>query len=623
LGRDGGPLENRRRLLTKRATYIRAALAQVNPTVGDLRSNVKKAREVIREARRKGVQILAFPELMISGYPPEDLLLKESFLDDCTSALHEVASSARGIAVLIGCPEKSSAGDRPFNSCFILQRGKVQGSYRKINLPNYGVFDEKRYFMAGESPTVVYFGDLPVALSICEDVWVDDGPLPVCSRECGAGIAFNISASPYHRGKGKEREKLMQRRAKEISSYLLYVNLLGGQDELVFDGASVVAGPDGRVIARGRAFEEELLIVDIPIHPAYPTLKNQEAGLTTRNAATASTPQTPVAAGKTPLREEGQREPHSCTTLKLPPLVKGNGKIKIKPPLPPFPGKYEEIYRALVLGTRDYVLKNGFGGVILGLSGGIDSALTAAVAVDALGNEMVHAVTMPFRYTSKGTLKDARRLASNLGIDLFEIPIEPIYDAYIDSLKGAFRGRGEDVTEENIQARIRGNILMALSNKFGWLVLTTGNKSELAVGYCTLYGDMAGGFAVIKDVPKTLVYPLCRYRNRVHGGAIIPESILRRKPSAELKPGQLDEDTLPPYPVLDRIIELYVEKDMSIGEIISHGLDPGTVKRVIRMIDHNEYKRRQAPPGVKITPKAFGKDRRLPITNRYKPQDKI
>jgi len=582
----------------KQKASIRVGLAQVNPTVGDLKGNVRKAKAVIREAKDRGMQIVAFPELMISGYPPEDLLLKESFLDDCIGALEDVASAARGIAVLIGCPEKSSDGSQPYNSCFILHRGKVRGSYRKINLPNYGVFDEKRYFKPGTNPTVAIFGDLPVALSICEDVWVDEGPLTVCAKGYGTSIAFNISASPYHRGKGKERERLMQRRAREISSYLLYVNLVGGQDELVFDGASVAASPGGEVLARGEAFKEELIVVDIPV-PVGARADGPKVGDEKHAAATGAETQ--------------------CSIIKLPPLGNGKKRRTSAPKLPPFQDRHEEIYNALVLGTRDYVLKNGFKGVILGLSGGVDSSLTAAIAVDALGKDMVHAVTMPFRYTSKGTLADARKLAANLGIDLFEIPIDSIYDAYITSLSDTFKGRREDVTEENIQARIRGNLLMALSNKFGWLVLTTGNKSELAVGYCTLYGDMAGGFAVIKDVPKTLVYPLCRYRNRLHGGALIPESILRRKPSAELKPGQLDEDTLPPYPILDRIIELYVEKDMSIEEIVSHGLDPATVKRVVRMIDHNEYKRRQAPPGVKITPKAFGKDRRLPITNRYNP----
>jgi len=583
-GKDGGkPL--------KREKKIRIALAQVNPTVGDLPGNIKKARSAILDARRTGAEIVAFPELMICGYPPEDLLLKESFLSDCENFLRELASSVKGITVLIGAPEKNPSGGKPFNSCFVLHDGKILGSYRKINLPNYGVFDEKRYFEPGILPAIIATDNYRIGLTICEDAWVEDSPIHQCARLCGAQIVFNISASHYHRKKGREREKLMRRRARESGAYLLYVNLIGGQDELVFDGSSIVAGPDGKLIARGRQFEEDIIVVDIPI--------KEESAETFESSLRQGT----------------------CDIIRLPKIrrLTNRPKPRLKKHLPQIPGKTQEVYKALVLGTRDYVVKNGFNGVVIGLSGGVDSALTAVIAVDALGNEMVHAITMPSVFTSSATLRDARKLAKNLGIELFEIPINPIYKAYIEALSEIFAGRENDVTEENIQARIRGNLLMALSNKFGWLVLATGNKSEFAVGYCTLYGDMAGGFAVLKDVPKTLVYPLCRYRNRVAGKMIIPGSILKRRPSAELKPDQYDEDTLPPYPILDRIIELYVEKDMPVDNIVKTGLDPDMVKRAIRMIDHNEYKRRQAPPGVKITPKAFGKDRRLPITNRYNP----
>jgi len=578
---------------------IRIGLAQINPTVGDLEGNAAKIRRYIKAAKAKGVQILAFPELAVSGYPPEDLLLKPSFLEDCKNTLVWLAREARGIAVLVGAPEAPPAkGEHPYNSCFVLYRGKVAGVYRKINLPNYGVFDEKRYFQPGDRPTIVRFGDLPVGLSICEDAWVEDGPIPAEANQCGAELAFSISASPYHKGKGIERERLMQRRAKESGCFLAYTNLVGGQDELVFDGDSMVATPDGKTIARGRAFEEELIVADISI---------DDPRASRRNTTSAS-----LYFG-TPSPNEGL-----CDFIELPALPENTRRGRASAPAPR-PGGTEEVYRALVLGTRDYVTKNGFRGVIIGLSGGIDSALTTAVAVDALGPEMVHTVTMPSEYTSSGTLRDARRLAENLGVELIEIPITPIFSSFLDSLAQAFKGRGKDVTEENIQARIRGTLLMALSNKFGWMVLATGNKSEFAVGYCTLYGDMAGGFAVLKDVPKTLVYPLCRYRNRKAKRTLIPRSIIKRRPSAELRPDQFDEESLPPYPVLDRIIELYVERDLSFDEIVASGLDDDTVARTILMIDRNEYKRRQGPPGVKITPKAFGRDRRLPITNRYNP----
>jgi NAD+ synthase (glutamine-hydrolysing) len=572
---------------------IRVGLAQMNPTVGNLAGNVQKIRKTIAEAKRLGVQLLAFPELMICGYPPEDLLLKPRFLTDCEAALQDAARTARGVAVVVGAPEPAPArGGRPFNSACVLMRGKVLTRYRKINLPNYGVFDEKRYFEAGDRAAVVDFNGVPIGLSICEDVWVDDGPSTLQVQSGGARIIVNISASPYHRRKGPERERLMQHRARENRCHLCYVNLVGGQDELVFDGSSVIASPEGRTIARGRPFHEDLIVTDITIPAAQKRIRpgsprTQSSSCTLEVIAG---PALPAPRERTPLKRRRVSHPKADA----------------------------EVYEALVLGTRDYVEKNGFRGVVLGISGGIDSALSAVIAVDALGAKRVVGVTMPSGYTSSATLRDSRLVAGRLGIRLLEFPIQHILETYLDVLREASVRVAMDVTEENLQARIRGNILMALSNKFGWLVLATGNKSEVAVGYCTLYGDMAGGFSVLKDVPKTLVYTLSRYRKRTAKHDIIPTSIIRRRPSAELRPGQCDQDTLPPYPVLDRIIEMYVENDMAFDEIIARGIDRKTVRRTIRMIDSNEYKRRQGPPGIKITPKAFGRDRRLPITNRYR-----
>jgi NAD+ synthase (glutamine-hydrolysing) len=580
-------------MMKKVSAKIRIALAQVDPTVGDLKGNVRTVRRMAVEANKRGAQIVAFPELMLSGYPPEDLLLKPQFLEECREALRKVAREAKGIAIIIGAPEPPLREDcRPHNACHVLFEGKVAATYRKIHLPNYGVFDEKRYFDPGENALVVSFGGAAIGINICEDIWVDDGPTAAQVRLGGARIIINISASPYHRRKGPERERLVQRRARENGCHLCYLNLVGGQDELVFDGCSLIASPDGRTLARGRAFEEDLLVADIDISEARPGAARLPAQCTGANKRVEIVDLAPLPsiARKRPVR--ARRERH--------------------------PAPVEEVYRALVLGTRDYVNKNGFSRVVLGMSGGVDSALVAAVAADALGRERVTGVTMPSAYTSNATLRDARAVCRNLGVEIIEMPIGAVYESYILSTRAAFRGRAQDVTEENIQARIRGNLLMALSNKFGWLVLTTGNKSELAVGYCTLYGDMAGGFAVIKDVPKTLVYPLCRYRNTRSRRAVIPGSILRRRPTAELRPGQFDQDVLPPYPMLDKIIELYVERDMSFDEIVARGLDADVVRKTIRMIDLSEYKRRQGAPGIKITPKAFGRDRRLPITNRYR-----
>jgi NAD+ synthase (glutamine-hydrolysing) len=596
--------------MIKKSSKIRIALAQVNPTVGDLAGNARKVRRRTAEAKALGCHIVAFPELMLSGYPPEDLLLKPRFLKDCDSTLHAVARDTKGIVVLLGVPEMPSRpGGCPYNACHVLSRGAVAATYRKINLPNYGVFDEKRYFEQGENALVVNLGGAAVGINICEDIWVDDGPTGAQVRLGGARIIVNISASPYHRGKGIEREMLMQMRARENGVYLCYLNLVGGQDELVFDGSSVIAAPDGTTIARAKAFEEDLLVADIE------TTYDRSEGTHPFSPSAGAHKRVEIVDVPAPTSVAGKRAARPGAG---PRARKGAAKPALAKLLEPV----AEVYRALVLGTRDYVDKNGFAHVVLGVSGGVDSALVASLAVDALGKDRVTGVTMPSQYSSKATLRDARAICRNLGVEMIELPIDPIYESYLASMRPAFKGRRMDVTEENIQARIRGNLLMALSNKFGWLVLTTGNKSELAVGYCTLYGDMAGGFAVIKDVPKTLVYPLCRYRNARSPKPVIPGSILRRRPSAELRPNQLDEDTLPPYRILDRIIELYVEHDMSLDEIIARGLDPATVRRTLHMIDSSEYKRRQGAPGIKITPKAFGRDRRLPITNRYRGAEK-
>jgi NAD+ synthase (glutamine-hydrolysing) len=576
--------------MAKRRDKVRIGLAQVNPTVGDLSGNAAMVRKWVREAKKRGVQLLAFPELVLCGYPPEDLLLKPAFLRDCEKELKELAKAASGIAVIVGCPEKPGKRGGPlYNNSVLLHRGRVAARYRKIHLPNYGVFDEKRYFTSGSAATVLDFDGVKIAMNICEDVWVDDGPIGCQSAAGGAGIAVNISASPYHRRKGPEREKLMQRRARENDVWLCYINLLGGQDEILFDGTSVICSPKGETVARAAPFSEELIIADVPVRKR-------------RNTSGIVCADVPV------------------ETVDLPALPKGKAVPLPRKRKAEHPKPVAEIYDALVMGTRDYIEKNGFEGVVLGLSGGIDSALTAAIAVDAIGPDRVRGVTMPSGFTSGGTLADAYGLADNLGIEILEYPIAESFESYRDLLDPVVPKGEIGITEENIQARIRGNILMALSNRYGWLVLATGNKSEIAVGYCTLYGDMVGGFAVLKDVPKTTVYALSRWRNREAGTDLIPSSTIRRKPSAELKPDQCDQDSLPPYPVLDRIIELYVEGDLSVREIVAEGLDRATVKRVIRMIDMNEYKRRQGPPGIKITPKAFGRDRRLPITNRYRPE---
>ncbi len=579
--------------MKKKNHKIRIALAQINPTVGDFSGNFKKIKKMTVEAREAGAEIIAFPELAVCGFPPEDLLFKRLFIQECEAALQKIASCSEKIVIVIGAPELvDSRGDKKlYNSAYILLNGKIVTRYRKINLPNYGVFDEKRYFSPGNTALTARIGKTNIGLTICEDIWVENGPAAIESKELLADIIINLSASPYHKNKCREREKLIQKRAKETNAVLCCVNPVGGQDELVFDGTSLIAGADGKIIARATPFEEELIIADISFTPK----KKKKQGSTS------------ISDAKIALE--------TITLPNIPPL---KSIKKIKPHLAEHLDPDNELYKALVTGTRDYTLKNGFKKVVLGLSGGIDSTLTAVIAVDALGKDNVACVTMPSDFTSDETLRDAHLLAENLGIQIFEFPIKAIYRSYIENMPKILGPKRITLTEENIQTRIRGNILMAFSNKYGRLVLATGNKSELAVGYCTLYGDMAGGFTVLKDVPKTRVYSLSRYKNGISGGQLIPQSIIHRKPSAELHPGQLDQDSLPPYAVLDRIIELYVEENLGLKEIIAKGLDPKTATAMVNKIDLSEFKRRQAPQGIKVTSSAFGKDIRLPITSMYK-----
>ena len=551
------------------------ALAQINPTVGDIDGNAAKISEWIGSARERHADLVVFPELCLPGYPAEDLYLKRHFVEANLRALEDLAAGCEGIVAVVGFAEPvppGPGGRSVSNSLGVLADGRLQLTYRKNRLPNYAVFDEQRYFEPGAEPAVIDVAGVPTGLTICEDCWVE-GPPASLEAEAGAALIVNPSGSPYHRGKGRERLQMFADRARAYGAHFAFANLVGGQDELVFDGESLVFAPDGSVLARAAQFEEELLLCSIP----------------------------------------------------------GGEGAAIATPLPDL----DEVYAALVLGLRDYVRKNGFRHVGIGLSGGIDSALVALIACDALGAANVSCVVMPSPHSSAGTQADARAIAANLGAETVEIPIEPMMDGYDEALRGPFgetapseplqglprdpaRPSEPDLAAENIQARIRGNLMMALSNKHGWLILTTGNKSEMSVGYATLYGDMAGGFAVIKDVPKTLVYELVRHRNERAGRDLVPRSVIERAPSAELRPDQLDEDSLPPYEVLDRILEAYVERDQGTEEMVAAGLPGDLVTEVIRMVDRAEYKRRQAPPGIRITPKAFGRDRRLPITNRFR-----
>jgi NAD+ synthase (glutamine-hydrolysing) len=578
-------------------TTLRIALAQIDPVVGDTEGNARKAREWIERGRDMAADLVVLPELAIPGYPPEDLLLKPHFVAANRAALESVAPAADGVVALVGFADGSGP---THNALAVLAEGGVAGVYHKTRLPNYGVFDEERYFEPGDTAALIEVDGVLIGVTICEDIWFG-GPPASIEAAAGARLIVNASASPYHRGKGTERERMVIERARECGAAFALCNMVGGQDELVFDGHSVIVDAAGATVTRAAQFSEELLVCDLPLDAGGPEVSEAS--------------DVPVIARVT----VGARDrPPAPARLAEPPA-----------------SDEEEVYAALCLGLRDYVDKNGFERVLVALSGGIDSALVALVATDALGPERVTCVVMPSPHSSSETQADARRIAANLGADLVEIAIEDVMAAYEEALAEsplprsvaatgapagvatAVHGTAPGLAEENIQARIRGNLVMALSNRYGWLVLTTGNKSELSVGYATLYGDMAGGFAVIKDVPKTLVYRLVRYRRSLDDRELVPDSVLERPPSAELRPGQRDEDTLPPYDVLDRVLEAYIEGDEGRDEIVARGLPADVVEEVIRKADAAEYKRRQAPPGIKITPKAFGRDRRMPITNRF------
>ncbi len=569
---------------------MRLALAQMNSVVGDLDGNRDRIAARIDEARAAGADLVLLPELVVTGYPPEDLLLRPGFVRAARRTVEELARSTRGIVALVGAPHLDAD---LYNACFVLADGEVRGVYRKRFLPNYGVFDEDRYFAPGDDLLLLRFGDVVVGPTICEDVW-QPGPPATDLALAGAQLVANISASPFHVGKDREREEMLRVRARDNACFVALCNAVGAQDELVFDGHSVVIDDEGELVARAPGFEEALLVVDVdPLAVVGRRLRDVRRRALARD----------------------RREPPAVTELEL-----AAPRVQPRPAEPsraPLLDDLEQMRSALVLGLHDYVGKNGFGDIVVGLSGGIDSALTAALAVEALGADRVHGVSMPSRYSSEGTQGDARRLAESLGIDFRELPIEPVVEAFGAALAPTFAGRAPDLTEENLQARVRGTLLMALSNKFGWLVVATGNKSELSVGYSTLYGDLAGGFALLKDVYKTDVFRLARRLNETAGRELIPTSIIERAPSAELRADQLDEDSLPPYAQLDGVLKAYVELDRSREELSEDGFDPDVVERALSMIDRAEYKRRQAPPGVKLHPKAFGRDRRTPITNRW------
>ncbi len=585
---------------------MRLALCQLNATVGDIAGNAERIAVGLRQAREAGAELVMFPELALTGYPPEDLLLKEHFLADARRSLEQLAGEVPEIVALVGFPERA---EDVFNSAALLAGGSIHAVYRKVYLPNYGVFDEQRYFQAGSAGAVVDIGSERIGITVCEDMW-EPGPPASEEAHAGATLILNISASPYHAGKGAERERMFAQRARDNLACVAFCALVGGQDELVFDGHSCVIDHKGQTLARAQQFREELLIADVDLTAASAArLRDASHRPAARRASHPAQILPPLAA---PVADRASRPPGGELSAPLTPVE-------------------AEVYGALTLGLHDYVEKNGFAHVVLGLSGGIDSALVACLAADALGAGRVSVTIMPSPYSSPSTQQDARDLASALGVQTLELPIAEAMDAYTATLATSFSGRRADLTEENLQARIRGNLLMALSNKFGWLVLTTGNKSEMSVGYTTLYGDLAGGFAVIKDVPKTLVYRLCEWRNSPAGAAEpaaatatararspIPASIIERAPSAELRPDQRDEDSLPPYAVLDRILEGYVEFDLSREQLIAQGLPERDVDHALRLVDLAEYKRRQAPPGIKISARAFGRDRRMPITNRYR-----
>jgi NAD+ synthase (glutamine-hydrolysing) len=580
---------------------LRVALAQIDPTVGDIRGNARKIAEVTSAAREQGAALVVFPELTISGYPPEDLLLKTSFLEQAASAIEDLAAQTHGIVAMVGFPERA---DDVYNSAAVLADGEVAAVYRKMYLPNYGVFDEQRYFQSGSEAGIFELNGIPIGVSICEDIW-EPGPPAMTEALAGAQVIVNLSASPYRTGYGHARERMLVQRAVDNLAAVVFVNTVGGQDELVFDGHSLAIDQDGRVLARCPQFEEHLALCTIdPREVVSARLRDTRHRVNVRRQRRASQVAEPPAVHLASLELAAGGRPDT---------VGGSVAELLDPDA--------ELYAALRTGLRDYVEKNEFEHVVLALSGGIDSALVALVAADALGPERVTCVSMPSPFSSEGTRNDARTIAENLGTDFMEIPIEDAMRAYEAMLAEAFAGREPDIAEENVQARIRGNVVMALSNKFGWLVLTTGNKSELSVGYATLYGDMAGGFAVLKDVFKGAVYRLVRWRNEQAGRELVPASVLERPPSAELRYEQTDQDSLPPYEVLDAILAGYVEEDLDALELVRRGLPREDVERVIRMVDKAEYKRRQAPPGIKVSTKAFGRDRRLPITNRFAGRD--
>ncbi len=568
---------------------LRFALLQMNPRVGDISNNVARMVGYIEQARKQGAHFVVFPELAVCGYPPEDLALREDFVAANRNGLAAIVKASDGLIVLAGFIEKKHK--RTYNAAAVCANGNLAATYHKMCLPNYGVFDERRYFTPGAQPLVLGWNDLRVGVNICEDIWAHEDVSEFQASEGGAQLLINLSASPYHFRKGAEREQLASALARRCRAHFVYVNLVGGQDELVFDGQALIYAPDGELLLRSHQFEEEMIIADLELPTSLP---RPHLGLQDRYVVSEAHLDMPVA------------------TLRAP----------SKPPaIAPAREPLDEIWSALVLGTRDYVRKNGFKQVVLGLSGGIDSALTAVIAVTAIGAENVIGVLMPSRFTISASGEDAEELARNLGLRTLTLPIEEPVLAFEKVLARAFKNMERDTAEENLQARVRGILLMALSNKFGWLVLSTSNKSESAVGYSTLYGDMVGGFAVLKDVSKTLVYALSHWANEhVFGPPVIPRRTITRAPTAELKPDQTDQDSLPPYDLLDRIIAEYVEQDRGIAELVSHNIPAHVANDVIRLIDRAEYKRRQAPPGIKITQRNFGKDRRMPITNGFKPQ---
>jgi NAD+ synthase (glutamine-hydrolysing) len=573
-------------------TVLRVALCQLNAVVGDLQGNAERIIDALRHAEEAGADLALFPELAVTGYPPEDLLLKPGFVADNLAALAKVSAASESCAAIVGFVDQ---GLDLYNAAAVCAYGQVHGVYRKQVLPNYAVFDEKRYFAPGTGARQLYLvGGVRVGVSICEDAWDPRGPIAE-QAAAGAELVANVNASPYYQGRLAERTRMMATRAADASCSVAYVNLVGGQDELVFDGASFVLAANGDIVCSARQFVESTVVVDVDIRALF-----RKRLLDPRGRAEAE----PL-----PVTVVTERRRHGPQTTRLPSPIARPQPVE------------EEIYRALVLGTRDYVTKNGFADVVIGLSGGVDSSLVATVATDALGPQHVHGVAMPSRYSSDHSRSDAEELARRLGIDYQVIAIEPAHGAFTEMLAAAFQDRPPDLTEENIQSRIRGVTLMALSNKFGWMVLTTGNKSELAVGYSTIYGDTAGGFAVIKDVLKTMVYRLCQWRNGADAFASrspIPDAVLTKPPSAELRPGQRDDESLPAYEVLDPVLEAYIESDLTAAELVEAGFDEELVHRVVRLVDLAEYKRRQYPPGVRVTPKAFGRDRRMPITNRYR-----